>query len=554
MKFREGELDKLKRILPGIGKLARHPVFEIAEQAPVFLVDDKVYSLGEGTALVEDNVYEQKGTIRSTRTPLIEVGDFDSLEALALDRAQLDIERTGEAYAKEAQRDLNVLKGLDGDLDTPQLIYKLVFPYLQDGHYKERVSELLGVEEKREAPRSPQKKGKVSQRLEQIADEIETEVKGLIRQIEQEEQEPAVRTKKHSKLDALFDYEKPQHHDGNSLLGRALDGRNIAIVEGEAYDLIVGSDGCKKHVQVDGRRFSLVEREEPKREPKTEFEVGDEVLGKGSYEGKKLEKLKGKVVRVNAGKIGVEWEKDIEGHDCYGSAKGGYGWFVRKENLEDLSEIVIGNGATAGDLEGRFLIELGKKVRVDALREHLSRDKIIDLLRTKDAELLAMAGRKEYEGEGFGFTQDGNGHYYAYIDFPTMAIKSEIDKNYYLYDKTKIGVGVCKDRSNLRCDLDFYMVENNGHPYVHVNNKRFAEICQGDATDKMPTSGRDTGEIIAKRLRKMKEVLMFGYTWQFFDPVYEGEQWNKDPNKYRRKLSELQRMNIPIIVKGELIK
>lgn len=70
----------------------------------------------------------------------------------------------------------------------------------------------------------------------------------------------------------------------------------------------------------------------------------------------------------------------------------------------------------------------------------------------------------------------------------------------------------------------------------------------------MPTSGRDMGEVIAKRLRKMKEVLMFGYTWKFFDPVHEGINYNKDTQKYRRKLSELQEMNIPIIVKEELIK
>ena len=134
------ESSKLKRILPGIESIPRHPVFEIAEQAPVFLVGDKVYSLGKGTPQKTDNFYEEKKRIISTGKPLIEVGDFGSLEALTLDRAQPDLERIGEAYAREAQRDLDVLRSLDGDLDVPQLIFKQVFPYLQDGHYIDRVS------------------------------------------------------------------------------------------------------------------------------------------------------------------------------------------------------------------------------------------------------------------------------------------------------------------------------------------------------------------------------------------------------------------------------
>jgi hypothetical protein len=76
MKFREGEdvaivrnlgnnsgrtnldrsqLAEIKRILPGIENLARHPVFEIAEQTPVFLINGKVYSAVEGTPQDREN-------------------------------------------------------------------------------------------------------------------------------------------------------------------------------------------------------------------------------------------------------------------------------------------------------------------------------------------------------------------------------------------------------------------------------------------------------------------------------------------------------------------
>ncbi|MBI2045366.1 hypothetical protein HYT23_04880 [Candidatus Pacearchaeota archaeon] len=551
------QMAKLRRILPGMKDLPRHPVFEIAEQAPVFLVDDKVYSLGEGTPQDGDNFYWQKKSNRLTRTPLIEVGDFGSLEALVLDRAQPDIEKIGEAYAKEAQRDLNVLKGLDGFLDTPQLIYKLVFPYLQDGHYKDKVSELLGAEKNKDVVPIPQKKTEVKQRLEQIADKIEIEVKSLIEQIEEDRKESIKRTKKQSNLDDLFGYEEPKPCTGDSLLERALNGRNAAIVEGVVYELVAESDSYKKHVQIGGKRFSLVKREEPKREPKTDFEVGDKIRmnSKANENGNYTMTKEGSEGEItSAGGAGVYFIKftkitGMRPHDVPVSFP------ILEDYMENISKVVVRNGATAGNLEDRFLAELGKKVRVDALREHLSRDKIIDLLRTKDAELLAMAGRKEYLGEGFGFTQDETGEYYAYIDFPAIAIKSEEDGNYYFYDRTKIALRVSKNLGDLDWGGTFYMVDNNGHPYVHnQQRKRFAEICQGEAINVMPTSGRDMGEVIAKRLRKMKEVLMFGYTWKFFDPVHEGINYNKDTQKYRRKLSELQEMNIPIIVKEELIK
>src|SRR3989338_4076481 len=439
----KGQLAELKRLLPGMQNLPKHPVFEIAEQAPVFLVDDKVYSLGEGTPQDGENFYEQNKRIRSTRTSLVEVGDLDSLEALTLDRAQPDMERIGEAYVKEAQKELNVLNRLEGDLDTPQLIFKQVFPYLQDKHYTDRVSELLGAEERKEvaeAEKPQEVKVEITQKLEQIADEIEIEVRDLIGRIEEEGQELAERSKKQSKLDNLFGYEEPKPYTGTSLLGRALNGRNVAIVLGTVCDLITGNDGFKKHVQIGGQRFSLVERDEPKREPKTEFEVGDRIRMNAKANGQYSITKEGSegVIKddLGDGAFQVEFTKltsDLEESNV---------WPINRKYMENLAEIVTGNGATPKDLEDRFIVELGRKIRVDALREYLSRDKIVDLLRTQEAELLAMAGKREYKGEGFGFTQDRGGNYYAYLEVPAFAIKSQFDGNHYLFDRARIGIKV----------------------------------------------------------------------------------------------------------------
>src|SRR3989344_4332361 len=463
----KSQLSRLKRM---IKTLPRHPIFEIAEQTPVFLINEKAYSVGEGD--LDGQYLEKKGMLKSTRQPLVEIGDFASLDDLVFDRAASEIERIGATYAKEVRTELNTLRRVDGDLDIPQLIYRLVFPYLQDGKYQDRVAALIDAKEDVLKVKKPQEvKVDVTKRLEELANEALVEVNNRITKIENEDQTPQERTQKQKRLDSLFEYHETQPVHTRSLIGRAAKGKNIAIMQGRLYDVASLDDKYKIKIGINGEEFKVVDNSE---------------------------------------------ESKL--------------------------------------LEERFLVELGKKVRIDALREHFSRDKIIDLLRTQNAELLAMAGRKEYQGEGFGFTQDEKGNYYAYLDFPAMAIKSEVDENYYLYDKAKIALMVSKNGRNLNWDRDFFMVDNNGHPYVHNKDQRFAKICQGDATYSMPTSGKDVGEVIVKRLRKMKEVLMFGYTWIFFDPAYEGDNYGKNYTSHRRDLSELQKMNIPIIVKEELIK
>lgn len=553
----EGQAAELKRTLPGIQHLPRHPVFEIAEQTPVFLVGDKVYSLGEGAPNDGGNFYEQTegvlnklvGRAKLPRTPLVEIGDFFSLEALMLNRAQPDLEKTGEAYIREAKRDLNVLKTLDGDLDTPQLIFTQVFPYLQDGHYKDRVSELLGLEEKRDVAPRHQIKAKVTPRLEQIADGIGVEVNRLIEQIGGEGREPAKKTGKQLKLDNLLGYEYPKPGAGSSLLGKALNRNNIAIVEGAVYDLIAETDGYNRHVQIGGQRFSLVKRNPAKRKPKTDFEVGDQIrMNAGASLEYNLTKKGSKgVIKRDCGNgvFGVEFtkltgiEQDMIVPVIYD---------VCQKYMENLSEIAAENMKTPGDLEDRFLAELGRQVRVDALRQHLSRDKVIDLLRTQHAELLEMAGVREFQGNGFGFTRDEGGDYYAYIEVPAFAIKSQFDGNYYLFDKSRIGIRVWKRGNGLSYGNNLVAIDNNNHPFLHNQKENFASFCIGYL--ELPTSEDHEGEVIAKRLRRGREMAMFGYAR---DDYHHHFQLREDIGFFRKNLTSLKKlkeMGVPIIEGG----
>lgn len=68
------------------------------------------------------------------------------------------------------------------------------------------------------------------------------------------------------------------------------------------------------------------------------LKLGDKVIGVGEYGGKEIDGLKGKVVEISRDKhyYGVEWEKNIGGHNCRGRAKVGYGWRTPSGNLRRI--------------------------------------------------------------------------------------------------------------------------------------------------------------------------------------------------------------------------
>ena len=302
-------------------------------------------------------------------------------------------------------------------------------------------------------------------------------------------------------------------------------------------------------MQIDGKRFSLVKRKEEKREPKTDFEVGDRI---------RMNARANEIGIYSRTRVGSEGKIEGTREDGRYSVRftkitGNYPddvpviYRVHRGHMENLEEVVVGNrGATASDLEDRFLAELGKKVRVDALRERLSRDRIIDLLRTQDVEFLAMAGREEYKGDGFGFVKH-NGSYYAYIDVPSFAIKSQFDGNYYLFDKSRVGIKIGRDGRDLSYGGNLVAIDNNNHPFLHNNKGRFAEFCTYKVD--FPTSGNHKGEVIAKRLRRCREMVMFGYTGYSYKYSYQLTD-NGFFDENRTSLATLKKRGVPIIQGG----
>ncbi len=140
-----------------VRKLERHPLFEMAEHAPVFVYNGKVYSLGENNGrdffirnvskreLKLDKLLRENGiSERRNKRGIIEISSLDSLDELALQRNEKSIEEIENWYFKNTLRYL----GLEGSVDDnsiQQLIFSQVFPYFRDNGKKEdRIAKLLG--------------------------------------------------------------------------------------------------------------------------------------------------------------------------------------------------------------------------------------------------------------------------------------------------------------------------------------------------------------------------------------------------------------------------
>ncbi len=83
----------------------------------------------------------------------------------------------------------------------------------------------------------------------------------------------------------------------------------------------------------------IVEKLKPVIKKNSQPGVRDIVEGIHNYEGKRLIGLQGKIVYIEDDKyIGIEWDKDVGGHDCDGLAKDGYGWDVTRKCFKIISK------------------------------------------------------------------------------------------------------------------------------------------------------------------------------------------------------------------------
>ncbi len=525
--------------MPGLAEVDQHPLFEFAESNPLFIVGGEVYTPTKGKAT--GSFYRPN----QWRQPLVVLGTLTSLDELASHRQHFQIQEVQTAYALEQIKKITNSDAHGGNLDLPQRIYKLVFPHLRSENYENKLALLIHGK----AP-SPQKaKGEVKSNgeVQRIAQTLYNQVQEMITQIEQEGNVPKQeRTKIKSKLDGLLDYQEPEIV-ADSPLTRALKGTSVALIRGEIYDLHPTDETTQ--LQINNQNYKLVLRKtEPKQ--KAEFEVGDQiVMNKRATKKYRYthEGSRGKIIaETGNGKYRVRFTLQT------GDPQGGTTtWKVHEDYMTNVTpnEPFI---ETIETLENQVLLEQSRDLRISALREHITPQDIASLIKDEHTALLTLKDKKEYAEDNFGFLTRSRDTY-VYLEVPAFAIKSQFDGNYYLFDKARIGFQVYSDGSSINYSERLVMIDNNNHPFNHNERGSWVKICIGRQS--FPTSGKDRGEVIAKRLRRGQEMLMYGYTSRDYQRCYElrKECYSCGRNHFSQNLTteaKVKSLGVPIINGG----
>jgi len=179
-----------------------------------------------------------------------------------------------------------------------------------------------------------------------------------------------------------------------------------------------------------------------------------------------------------------------------------------------------GLSGASGSLEDYFSTyqqHLGQEIKALALKEEINEGMVLEILRRNKVRFNNLGEMQQYNEGDFGFIVR-EGTYYVFLEVPTFAIHSKCDGKYYLFNQARIGIPVYANYGNLEYG-DVVSINDNNHPFLHLYHEEFAPICVG--YNHLPTSGKDMGEVIAQRLRKVSDILMFGYNGPAYASCYQ---------------------------------
>ncbi len=480
--FLEEELTEYDQInlvelnLQGFKEIGRHPLFEMAEQAKLFLLNKKVYSVNENdeAGVLAENYFQEIG---KTKKSVIEVGELSSLEELMLARFYEQIVKTKENYAEKVKKDMEISQVFDTELTVPQLIFKYVFPYLRKKEYENKISRFFG-DEKNIGKEGDLEKFVLEkkQKFNSLAEGLLEKINERIEKIELEKFREDAEESRAKFIDELISGE--QTFNALQLRQNILGEKNIAVIDGKLYDLI------------------------------SDFKQADSVL-----------------------------------------------------NVENKNYALQKSSSSPAKLEKSFKFNLAKKMKMDALREYFAKERFLEFLESVEqdnlkATMLAgkFEGRDNYSEEDFGLVKYEN-KYYVCLDVPAFAVKSAFDGNYYFFEKTQVAVRVFKKNNSLGYLEGACVTKNNNNPILHPHRgiSDFYNFCLG--SNDLPDSGKDIGEIIAKRLKKAKDIMLYGY----LKPLLTCDQLVKvcsgcKQSHFKKNimpLSELQKMGVQMILEGQ---
>lgn len=435
-----------------------YPIFEISEQAPVVLFNRKVYSIEEEERLdyVGDNF---------NGAPLIEIGSFEELDGLFLERNQKELNKFKEKYQKEIRNKL-VLEF--NELDLSQLIYSQLFPFLRGEKYQDKIDDFLSLE-KEEKP--------ISKKIDRIdLEKVISKAEDRIRM----EKDKIGSIKKENLTETIFGKE------------------NQIILNNASHALSKKGKNYSQKLSLNGELFYIKE-EEPQRESLkdgTIIYVNSLARKEGFsniYSGRK-----GRIIK-NLG--------DDNYRVVFDAGPSGGRYYSTKESLnlreKHFKKIKTSNKMISLNPKDRANKELEERLKLEVLEEEFTREKLIEELSMQDADLIKMKGKKSYEEEKFGFIRP------PFLYSEGMMVYEKIAPfivdyfgDRYLYKNPKVGVLVSKEKNKRGLDSfsEFYLIEDT------ITKK----LCTGN--NLIPYGAESQIELIAKRLKKAKDMVTGGFS------------------------------------------
>ncbi|MBI5066288.1 hypothetical protein HZA97_08695 [Candidatus Woesearchaeota archaeon] len=256
-------------------KPSSYYLFSLASQTPVFILNDRLYVLGEAQSELEKNFFQTTRIGKQNKFSLVESASLKSLEELSESHFSEEYEKVRNDYLKEVVENLEEKE--DGNQETEEdyilvnFIVNKVFPHLRQGEIdSSKINKLLGV-------KNVQDQGELVSEFstENSAHERKREsfFSKLIQKIEKEKI-PVKKEKKRKekkvdqKLNMIFGYEPdlevdvaslPKNYEPESIFGRLLEGRNIAIIDNQVYYLAENKEAdLEKILNFEGKNYSLV--------------------------------------------------------------------------------------------------------------------------------------------------------------------------------------------------------------------------------------------------------------------------------------------------------
>jgi|GEM_PF-5576746 len=195
--------------------IPKHPIFEIAQEIPVFVIKNQIYTADEEIDFSVDNF---------NGAPLIEIGNLKEIGERYLEKEQEVIENFKENFANRIKPSLTIL-----NLDIPQLIYTKILPYFRSSEDQKPI-----------APLSLSGK-----RLEEIIQFAEEEISSKVEEIEAENRRELSEKRKQERLSELLEVPKEKikkepkkEITQKEIFENITEGRDVVFIENETYSLV----------------------------------------------------------------------------------------------------------------------------------------------------------------------------------------------------------------------------------------------------------------------------------------------------------------------------